>query len=54
MLNSNNSIWLKTRVKLKQIKSLMVNGGSICINSKLKTKMKKTLKFRVDIGVRRG
>jgi hypothetical protein len=34
-----------------EIESLMVNWGSICINPKLRTKIKKTLKFKVGIEV---
>jgi hypothetical protein len=32
----------------------MVNWGSICINSKPMTKMKKALKFRADVEVQQG
>jgi hypothetical protein len=41
-------------VKLKRFESLMVNGGSICINPRPRTTMKKTLKFKVDVEVWQG
>ena len=46
--------WLKSGVKLKKIKSLMVNWRSICINPRPKIKMKKVLEFEADIEVRQG
>jgi len=35
--------WLKSRVKLKEIESLMVNRGSNCINPRSMTKLKNAL-----------
>ena len=40
--------------EIEEIKCLMVNWGSICINPKSCTTMKKALKFRVDIEVWQG
>jgi hypothetical protein len=38
----------KSRAKLKKIKSLIVNGGSIFINKKPRTELERALNFGVD------
>ena len=41
-------------MKFKRFESLMVNWGSICINSKPSIKILKALKFKADVRVLQG
>ena len=45
---------MENKGEIEENKSLMDNWGSICINSKPRIIIKKTLKFRGEIEVRLG
>jgi hypothetical protein len=47
-------ILIEDKGEIEEIKSLMANRGSICINPRQRITMKKTLKFKVILKFKEG
>jgi hypothetical protein len=45
---------IEDKGEIEEIKSLMANRGSICINPRQRITMKKTLKFKVILKFKEG